>query len=197
MPTTPNRGWPYPAYEENPYYTTIVSTFEAMDTDVHTLRSRLAYMWSGTTTSSAITATSLTAFDVSHTLPAGVLNTVGAVIRVRAGGQVTTTGAGTLLLGVNIPPAYIGGAGAVSYTAVTDQYWLLEATATIRASNTIYPWPTYVDMAELFPHGYPRQISYTASLSTALTVSVHVQWPTTGQSITLSDFLIEVLHPGP
>lgn len=40
MPTTPLRGWPYPAYEENPYYDTIVSTFEAQDADVGSLMTR-------------------------------------------------------------------------------------------------------------------------------------------------------------
>jgi hypothetical protein len=37
MPTTPNRGWTYPAESQNPYFTTIEGLFLAQDTDVQSL----------------------------------------------------------------------------------------------------------------------------------------------------------------
>jgi len=37
MPNTTNRNWPYPNRGEKPYYETIVSTFEAQDTEVQSL----------------------------------------------------------------------------------------------------------------------------------------------------------------
>lgn len=56
MPTTPLRGWPYPAYEENPYYTTLVSTFEAQDADVNTLMTGVRSVPLGGTGAATFTA---------------------------------------------------------------------------------------------------------------------------------------------
>ena len=75
----------------------------------------------------------------------------------------------------------------------------IKASATIRASNTIFPSPFYGDFGLNYWNTSvsARQAPYTATLSATLGVSAQINWATGGQSMTITDFLIEVLHPGP
>jgi hypothetical protein len=87
MPTTPNRGWTYPSFEQNPYFDTIEDLFLAQDTDVHALMTaRPVTVLSAQAgyVANAAGATPTTLF--SFVLPASTLTTDGQMLRITGAG---------------------------------------------------------------------------------------------------------------
>ena len=162
----------------------------------------LRYVWSQTANSSAITATTLTAFSITAPLPAGVLNVLGAVLRIKAGGTFSVPTAASMFLGVRLGAAgYFGGSSSVAtYPSPGVLEWTLQGSAVVRtagSSGVLYPETTAANVGENYLRVYARQAQFGIDLTAAHTVTVDVQWYAGSQTITMTDLLVQVLHPGP
>jgi hypothetical protein len=109
MPSTPLRGWPYPAEYEDPYWVTIVGTFTAQDTDVNTVITEVRPVARGGTGQSTLTS--------------------GSYLK----------GAGTSAVALQAAPIPVGdgGTGATSFTA--GAYLRGNATGAFTAQATPIP----------------------------------------------------------
>jgi hypothetical protein len=123
--TTPNRGWAYPNFEENPYDTTIVGFFEDQDADVHAIATGIRVVSLGGTGQSALTAGSY--LKGNGTSPVALQATP---IPVADGG----TGAVTLATG-----AYLRGAGTGAVTTHLGFYHAATvASSTVLTSTALF-----------------------------------------------------------
>ena len=184
MPTTPLRGWPYPAFEENPYYTTIVSTFEAMDTDVHALTRKT---WRGVFVGNSTTIANTTAdtyFDKSVSI-ADAVRVAGSLMTISARMWMTTNGASTLIVDVyvgtlrfaycslSVPAAMSNEVGLVAHGVLTSATAFLAGPSFIGVAlqNEFRLGTTFSQTPSTMAGGtpYPVQIRITMSEAHAST----------------------------
>lgn len=162
MPTTPNRGWTYPALGANPYFDTIEDFFLAQDTDVQALvTGKLNAIGSGTGTQAVMAdsagllvrgapllvasvigdsatyanSTAATVMGVI-TVPAGTLNVVGAVLQVDCRVSVAVASTCNYGLDVLIAAGRIGITTTGSPLPVGNYEASLVASCTTRSTGT-------------------------------------------------------------
>ena len=119
MPSTPNRGYPYPNEWEDPYWDTIVSTFTSIDTDVNALYGVRSVPLGGTGQSTLASGAYLRGAGTS------AITTQAIPIPVAHGGTGATTftagylkGSGTAAITSQATiPVADGGTGASTLTA--------------------------------------------------------------------------------
>jgi hypothetical protein len=242
MPTTPNRGWTYPSFEQNPYFETIEDFFLAQDADVHALmtgalldggsngmlvRTALTTTVARTLTAGAgvlitngtgvsanpiiaattpelrtliadsasiANTTTPAAFDKKVTLPAGILNTVGALLLVLAFGNVTDTGTPNLQLMVRLDPA--GGGNLFNVTGPLPtlsgtRTWGILSSAVIRstgASGIVKSGFGMFVVVEGPPvlQGNSETGTFTTNLTAARDIDVVAIWGTASPSNTIN-----------
>jgi hypothetical protein len=154
MPTTPNRAYVIPELNERPYFTKIVTMFNAMDTDMAlALRPYHASVVANSAT--IANTTTRTKFDKTISVPSANLNVVGAQISVR--GRLWTTakatGSGALALDV-----YLGADGRLGYVGVPlvdntagEIYFVAEGTIrTTGSGGTVLGGPSWAGFAAQF-----------------------------------------------
>lgn len=187
MPTTPSRGWIYPAAETNPYFDEIVGFFNAQDTDVQTLFTARPWTSSliadSTTLTNPFTAFPHTAFSKTLTLPAGVLNVAGTQVEMYASGIFTSgveTNATMTLLARITPAAVLFSFGTPAVPAsVTGHTWQQSGVLTVRTTGSSgILVPSYGNTG-LYPNAMMASwgddgATITADLTAAQTLSIHV-----------------------
>lgn len=155
-------------------------------------------------------ASSTTLTDVSvapqFTLPANFL-TAGSALKFTAHGQLSTTGAPTILLGI-----YYGGVAGTALAAtvatttgsgVTTVPWRLELTTVVRTSgatgtamsNGFWYLGTSVTAGTFAPIPQVAPTTVTIDTTAAKTLTVGAQWGTSSASntLTLHGFTVESL----
>jgi hypothetical protein len=206
MPTTPLRGYIIPELSERPYFTKIVTMFNAMDTDMAAaLRPYHASLIGNSGTVS--NTTTRTKLNKSVSIPSANLNVAGAQIAVRGRIWTTakTTGAGSMDVDV-----YLGTSARLGYITVplvdnTPGEILFVAEGTVRttgASGTVLGGPSWAGLAGQYSAYFRVGATFSASAQTldttaAQTVDVWIQFSVADAANTayLQNLMVSVNYP--
>jgi hypothetical protein len=152
-------------------------------------------------TSAAITnSTLLTAFSKSYSIPAGMLNSAGTVVRIGIGGTFAVTGTPVIVIYVTL-----GGSAfvwtAFTATSAASGRWTAEVEAIVRttgATGTVQPGQTNISLFNSSSPGGAAEFSaspLTLNLTAANSVGALAQWGTASASNTISmdSMTIEIL----
>jgi hypothetical protein len=206
MPTTPNRGYVIPELAERPYFTKIVTMFNAMDTDMAlALRPYHASLLSDSAT--IANTTTRTKFNKSLSIPSANLAVAGAQIAVR--GRLWTTGktTGSGAFGLDV---YVGADARLGYLGCplldnTGVECLFAAEGTIRttgATGSLLGGPSWIGLAGQY-NQYHRPGStfaagtYALNTTAAQTVDIWITFDTADVANTayLQNLMVSVNYP--
>jgi hypothetical protein len=149
--------------------------------------------------SAPITASAMTTFNKSFTLPAAILNAVGTVVRVRAGGIQTNVAAKVLDLAIRV-----GGQIIMNRARQTDGFtnggWYAVGEAIVRTtgtSGTLQPGSGNMDFVLAGgPEGTNNAVGLvTLDLTAALVVDLQAGWTSggvTAETITVRSMVIDI-----
>jgi hypothetical protein len=206
MPITPNRGYVIPELSERPYFTKIVTMFNAMDTDMAlALRPYHASVIGDSAT--IANTTTRTKFNKSISIPSVNLGVAGAqiVVRGRLWTTTKTTAAGTIDVDV-----YVGANARLGYINLplidnTPGELLFVAEGTVRAtgaSGTLLGGPSWAGLALQYGAYFRTGATFAASANAldttaAQTVDVYVQFNTADVANTayLQNLMVSVNYP--
>jgi hypothetical protein len=206
MPTTPNRGYIIPELSERPYFTKIVTMFNAMDTDIAlALRPYHASLIGDSAT--IANTTTRTKLNKSISIPSANLNVVGAQIAVR--GRLWTTAKATasgsfaidVYLGPNARLGYIG----LPLVDNTPGETNFVAEGTIRATGStgvVLGGPSWAGHALQYSQYFRSgtifgAAAYALDTTAAQTVDVYIAFDTADPANTayLQNLMVSVNYP--
>jgi len=156
-----------------------------------------------TSSSSAISSTATeTTFSVSYALPADVLTKAGAVLRVRASGHYSTSGAPYLTLRAKVGGQTLAEALLATASNAANYGWSLETDAVVRftgsSSFNLQRGYSYFSTAGASTVSSALWGQGSLDTTTSQTVQITATWSTasTSNTVTMDMLTVEVLYPG-
>lgn len=113
MPTTPNRGWTYPSFEQNPYFETIEDFFLAQDTDMHATLTGVRTVATGGTGANTFTSGAVLLGNGTGAIQAGTRPPYRVVVLSDSSSVANTTAWTTFSKSITLPAGAMNVPGAL------------------------------------------------------------------------------------